>query len=407
MPRSSYPSMPSRGFPGMRLAILSVLALTTAASVPHYRDAAAPIEERVSDLMKRMTLEEKIAQTYAPYSGFDKKRFGSTSIGSTSFPPQYPSGTVVSGLCLPLCLPLAWSRLLCASSSHAPTLPHSPSPDLLLLPSLSCSRPDSALGQPGHGESRLRVTRGARRRTKRDPVDPRERLPPRHPRQLQPGGAALRHPRRHRLPRARHAGVVVGPEPRRGHRGGHRGRGQGHRGRRGLQSGAQPVGGRPLRAPPGGLLGEPDGEACVLLQSVCGWHGTLAVDVSLAKQRRRGGVAQSRLSQTLFLSLRVPCSFAHSSLLFSPCSPAPPVLMPPTLRSLDPPASSPHPPTLRSLDPPASSPHRPRSPPPSTAHGGLCPGRRPGVPGRSASREMGPDGSGQGGRAGEVRCIRV
>ena len=406
----------------MRLAILSVLALTTAASVPHYRDAAAPIEERVSDLMKRMTLEEKIAQTYAPYSGFDKKRFGSTSIGSTSFPPQYPSGTVVSGLCLPLCLPLAWSRLLCASSSHAPTLPHSPSPDLLLVPSLSCSRPDSALGQPGHGESRLRVSRGARRRTKRDPVDPRERLPPRHPRQLQPGGAALRHPRRHRLPRARHAGVVVGPEPRRGHRGGHRGRGQGHRGRRGLQSGAQPVGGRPLRAPPGGLLGEPDGEACVLLQSVCGWHGTLAVDVSLAKQRRRGGVAQSRLSQTLFLSLYVylapsltrPCSFPRALLLllFSclpPCAllirrPPLPILPP---CAFDPPASSPHPPTLRSLDPPASSPHRPRSPPPSTAHGGLCPGRRPGVPGRSASREMGPDGSGQGGRAGEVRCIGV
>ena len=100
----------------MRLAILSVLALTTAASVPHYRDAAAPIEERVGDLMKRMTLEEKIAQTYTPYSGFDKKRFGSTSIGSTSSPPQYPSCTMISGLCLPLCLPLAWSRLLCASS---------------------------------------------------------------------------------------------------------------------------------------------------------------------------------------------------------------------------------------------------------------------------------------------------
>ena len=84
--------MPSRGFPGMRLAILSVLALTAVASV-HYRDAAAPIEERVSDLMKRMTLEEKVAQTYAPYSGFDKKRFGSTSIGSTSSPPQSPSGS--------------------------------------------------------------------------------------------------------------------------------------------------------------------------------------------------------------------------------------------------------------------------------------------------------------------------
>ena len=76
----------------MRLAILSVLALTAVASV-HYRDAAAPIEERVSDLMKRMTLEEKVAQTYAPYSGFDKKRFGSTSIGSTSSPPQSPSGS--------------------------------------------------------------------------------------------------------------------------------------------------------------------------------------------------------------------------------------------------------------------------------------------------------------------------
>ena len=86
----------------MRLAILSVLALTAVASV-HYRDAAAPIEERVSDLMKRMTLEEKVAQTYAPYSGFDKKRFGSTSIGSTSSPPQSPSGS--DRVCVNPCAP--------------------------------------------------------------------------------------------------------------------------------------------------------------------------------------------------------------------------------------------------------------------------------------------------------------
>ena len=85
----------------MRLAILSVLALTAVASV-HYRDAAAPIEERVSDLMKRMTLEEKVAQTYAPYSGFDKKRFGSTSIGSTSSPPQSSSGTVTGSVSTPV-----------------------------------------------------------------------------------------------------------------------------------------------------------------------------------------------------------------------------------------------------------------------------------------------------------------
>jgi beta-glucosidase len=50
-----------------RLARLALLLpagglLLAAADTPRYRDASLPVDERVKDLLGRMTLEEKIAQ---------------------------------------------------------------------------------------------------------------------------------------------------------------------------------------------------------------------------------------------------------------------------------------------------------------------------------------------------------
>src|SRR5258706_233502 len=39
---------------------------------PMYRDATRPIDERVSDLLSRMTLEEKVAQTLAVWKGKER-----------------------------------------------------------------------------------------------------------------------------------------------------------------------------------------------------------------------------------------------------------------------------------------------------------------------------------------------
>ena len=52
--------------PALWSALLaSLLASATAAQSPPYRDAALPVEQRVDDLLGRMTLEEKVAQTVA------------------------------------------------------------------------------------------------------------------------------------------------------------------------------------------------------------------------------------------------------------------------------------------------------------------------------------------------------
>ena len=55
---------------------------------PLYQDPAAPIYQRVADLMGRMTLQEKLVQTYAPYSKFDPEKFAATSIGMLSINPS-------------------------------------------------------------------------------------------------------------------------------------------------------------------------------------------------------------------------------------------------------------------------------------------------------------------------------
>src|SRR6266699_2453311 len=44
------------------LAIYASCSLAHAQQVPPYRDTQLPVEQRVSDLLSRMTLEEKLAQ---------------------------------------------------------------------------------------------------------------------------------------------------------------------------------------------------------------------------------------------------------------------------------------------------------------------------------------------------------
>src|SRR6266850_2707115 len=50
------------------LAVLPVLAQDTAV----YRDRTRPVDERVRDLLARMTLDEKVAQTLALWKGKEK-----------------------------------------------------------------------------------------------------------------------------------------------------------------------------------------------------------------------------------------------------------------------------------------------------------------------------------------------
>jgi beta-glucosidase len=52
----------------------------------------APIYQRVEDLLSKMTLTEKIVQTYAPYGAFDVEAFGSTSVGMMSINPATKCG---------------------------------------------------------------------------------------------------------------------------------------------------------------------------------------------------------------------------------------------------------------------------------------------------------------------------
>jgi len=46
------------------VALAAAVAHVVHAAPPLYKDPKAPIEARVEDLLKRMTLEEKVAQMY-------------------------------------------------------------------------------------------------------------------------------------------------------------------------------------------------------------------------------------------------------------------------------------------------------------------------------------------------------
>jgi beta-glucosidase len=64
------PRLRMRPFPRAALAVLLVRALPVLAQErPPYRDPAREVDERVRDLVSRMTLEEKVAQTLALWKG--------------------------------------------------------------------------------------------------------------------------------------------------------------------------------------------------------------------------------------------------------------------------------------------------------------------------------------------------
>lgn len=49
------------------LGVLALIGLSKARQVPLYRQAGAPIEDRISDLLTKMNLTEKIAQLEHPW----------------------------------------------------------------------------------------------------------------------------------------------------------------------------------------------------------------------------------------------------------------------------------------------------------------------------------------------------
>ena len=74
--------------PPRLIALLCVRAALGA--TPLYRDPTASIAERADDLLARMTTDEKIAQTWAPYGSFDGAaaigaRFNGTGVGQLSY----------------------------------------------------------------------------------------------------------------------------------------------------------------------------------------------------------------------------------------------------------------------------------------------------------------------------------
>src|SRR3954468_20944670 len=77
------------------LAILAAAALSTAAqSTPAYKDASLPIERRLDDLLARMTLEEKVAQTLAVWQ---QKRQIADANGN--FDPAKAAPILQHGIC--------------------------------------------------------------------------------------------------------------------------------------------------------------------------------------------------------------------------------------------------------------------------------------------------------------------
>lgn len=68
------------------VGVLSTLG--SASDTPLYLQPGASVYDRANDLLGRMTIEEKIAQTFAPYGGSSdkiEKDFGRTSTGTVSF----------------------------------------------------------------------------------------------------------------------------------------------------------------------------------------------------------------------------------------------------------------------------------------------------------------------------------
>lgn len=72
---------------GLAIAPVSLLAVTAERS-PACKDPKVPVEERGADLLRHMTLEDKVAQSRGGYSGTDAyvKRNGTIDIAEASEP---------------------------------------------------------------------------------------------------------------------------------------------------------------------------------------------------------------------------------------------------------------------------------------------------------------------------------
>jgi beta-glucosidase len=79
--------------PGFRLGlVLGLAAPLAAADAPLYRDATQPIERRVADLLARMSLEEKIAQTLGIWKWKEKITGDDGAFSASSAAKEIPHG---------------------------------------------------------------------------------------------------------------------------------------------------------------------------------------------------------------------------------------------------------------------------------------------------------------------------
>lgn len=97
MTHHAPPAGPTRvrngGVRGAALAFWLLASMSHAADTPPYKDAARPVEERVRDLLSRMTLEEKVAQTVAIWK--DKEKI---TDDSGAFSPEKAAATIPNGI---------------------------------------------------------------------------------------------------------------------------------------------------------------------------------------------------------------------------------------------------------------------------------------------------------------------
>src|SRR5262245_46811043 len=84
----------------IRATAASLAALTLAAAAllpagepaPLYKDASRPVAERVEDLLKRMTLEEKVAQMITVWNSKPAVMDAQMRIDPAKLKAQYPDG---------------------------------------------------------------------------------------------------------------------------------------------------------------------------------------------------------------------------------------------------------------------------------------------------------------------------
>src|SRR3954454_1487171 len=120
--------------------VLALCAATASAATPAYKDARQPVAKRVSDLLSRMTLEDKVGQmTQAERAQFDKAgetnpsdnddlittwRLGSIPAGGRSTPaentPEAWADMVDRYQAAALGTRLGITMMYCVATAHAP-----------------------------------------------------------------------------------------------------------------------------------------------------------------------------------------------------------------------------------------------------------------------------------------------